>query len=571
MIGSYTHLRNVSNPITYDALLVHHLARELDAALRQRRLRDVAMSGSGRRLVLTLDDVAYGWELHPDRGWIRALDAPPVRDPDARSAAGRVTLPRQARVAAVEAPPDERVLYLTLSGSGRGRTRRLAVELMTNQWNALALDGDGRITAVLWPRDAGVRRLRPGVAYTPPSPGQPRSGRDAPLPRAAWLETLAPVPPGERRRELVRRVAWTSPLNAGAILGEAATDPGAEALRAAHERYASLAPPDTPSPCVLELENGLAVYPVPLPGVASRPTPSLVAAMDEVAAAGAGAPAEVVTPEALDRLRRRRDALERRVERLQGEADGAPGEAATLRHQGDVLLARLAAVRKGMARAELEDFDGSTVEVELDPKLVPAENAEALYDRAARRERAAEKLPAIVAESRTELEAVRALLDAVEAGTADPERVRRAVSELEADRDKGARRPGRSLPYRRYRTSGGLEVRVGRGKRANDDLTFHHASPDDIWLHARDVAGAHVVLRWPHRDQNPPRRDLHEAATLAAWHSKARTSSTVPVDWTRRKYVRKPRKAPPGRVVLDRVETVFVEPAATVEKRLRAP
>ncbi len=63
--------------------------------------------------------------------------------------------------------------------------------------------------------------------------------------------------------------------------------------------------------------------------------------------------------------------------------------------------------------------------------------------------------------------------------------------------EPGKPRPGPSLPYRRYQTTGGLEVRVGRGPAPNDDLTFHHSSPDDIWLHARDTAGAHVILRWP--------------------------------------------------------------------------
>ncbi|MBT8338004.1 MAG: DUF814 domain-containing protein, partial [Gemmatimonadetes bacterium] len=127
---------------------------------------------------------------------------------------------------------------------------------------------------------------------------------------------------------------------------------------------------------------------------------------------------------------------------------------------------------------------------------------------------------------------------------------------------------GPALPYRRYRSSGGLEIRVGRGARSNDDLTFRHSAPGDVWLHARDVAGAHVVLRWS-QDGNPPRRDLEEAAVLAALGSKARTSGSVPVDWTRRRYVRKPRKAPPGLVIPERVSTVFVEPDPTVEERLR--
>jgi predicted ribosome quality control (RQC) complex YloA/Tae2 family protein len=80
-----------------------------------------------------------------------------------------------------------------------------------------------------------------------------------------------------------------------------------------------------------------------------------------------------------------------------------------------------------------------------------------------------------------------------------------------------------------------------------------------VWLHARHTAGAHVILRW-NGSGNPPARDLEEAAILAALHSKARTSGSAPVDWTLRKYVRKPRGAAPGSVAPDRVRTVFVEP-----------
>jgi len=125
-----------------------------------------------------------------------------------------------------------------------------------------------------------------------------------------------------------------------------------------------------------------------------------------------------------------------------------------------------------------------------------------------------------------------------------------------------------SRPFRTYRSSGGLEIWVGRGAASNDALTFHESSPRDVWMHARDSAGAHVVLRWS-RDEPPPSRDLEEAAVLAAWHSKSRGSALVPVDWTRRKYVRKAKGGAPGLVLVQRSETVFVAPDERVERRLR--
>jgi predicted ribosome quality control (RQC) complex YloA/Tae2 family protein len=79
-----------------------------------------------------------------------------------------------------------------------------------------------------------------------------------------------------------------------------------------------------------------------------------------------------------------------------------------------------------------------------------------------------------------------------------------------------------------------------------------------------------VILRWDRADENPPAGAIAEAAVLAALFSRARTSGTVAVDWTRRKYVRKPRKSAPGLVIPERVKTVFVEPDAALEERMRA-
>jgi hypothetical protein len=143
---------------------------------------------------------------------------------------------------------------------------------------------------------------------------------------------------------------------------------------------------------------------------------------------------------------------------------------------------------------------------------------------------------------------------------------RAPAPETQLERQAAAGAPAH--PFRTYRSSGGLEIWVGRGAASNDTLTFRESSPRDVWLHARDAAGAHVVLRWS-RDEPPPARDLEEAAVLAAWHSKSRGSGLVPVDWTRRKYVRKAKGGAPGLVLVQRAETIFVKPDERVERRLR--
>jgi predicted ribosome quality control (RQC) complex YloA/Tae2 family protein len=321
-------------------------------------------------------------------------------------------------------------------------------------------------------------------------------------------------------------------------------------------------------PALLQLDGSWQPYArlEPAPDDATRTT-SLLEAFGLAAQRSAAAPQEKdVTERALVALSQRMEALHRRADRLREEQAGASAEAERLRRQADLLLAQLHRVERGAGQAVLDDFAGGTVEVELDTTRSPAENAARMYDTARRRDRAAGRIPGLLTAGETEHTRLERMVERVRAGLCTPEELAR----IQTHQRSATRATGPALPYREYRTTGGLEVRVGRGSRANDELTFRHSRPNDVWLHARDVAGAHVILRWDRADENPPASALVEAAVLAALFSRARTSGTVAVDWTRRKHVRKPRKAAPGLVIPERVKTVFVEPDAALEESLRA-
>lgn len=548
----------MSNRIRYDSLLVRYLAMALDERLSGRRLDAIALEPDRRRATLVLGEETLVLDLHPTSGAILLGPASKLE--------ANVRLARRSVVSRVVSPADERVMIVDLSAAGSlaGRPAKLVVELLGNQYNLLVLDPEERILAALWKRAAGERELRPGARYTPPPPTG-RAGADRPLDPEAWRALLGPVPPRERVTMLIERVAWTSPISAEPILGSASQLEGDDALMQAYARYHWLASLPPALPHVLQTERGAQPYPLPLPGVPARPCASLTEAI--ALAAGIELPAQAaVSPETLDRIRHRIEQLERRVERIEKELEDAAPEAARLRASGDLLLSQLHLVARGATSVEVSDFQGGTVRIDLDPSLSPVENAHRLYEQARKRERAAEQLPALLERARAELAKLSTLLAKAEAGEADPAAIAAA---LPAAVERGAKGEAPLPPYRSYRTSGGLEVRVGRGSTHNDELTFHHSSPNDIWLHARDVGGAHVILRWGNANANPPARDLAEAATLAALHSKARTSGTVAVDWTRRKYVRKPRKAPPGLVVFERAKTIFVEPDEALEKAMR--
>jgi hypothetical protein len=544
-------------PLLWDPLLVRHLARELDGALRGARLRALRLDGSTREAALLFREATLHWSLHPAQGAPRVL-------PPAEPASG--DLPLTGRVHRVGSPADERIVVLEILPIRRGRSALdIRVELLGNQWNLVVTEGaDARIRHVLV-RRRDRRDLVVGSAYAPPA-SSGREGCLEPLSLERWQEILTGASAPVRRRELVRTVAWTSSVNADALTPPG-DPPDVEALRAGYLLWRGMAHEDAPArPVLLQTRSGPQPYPWPLPGIPADRHATLLEALDAWTSALQGGAEALLAPELVAALEAGVDHASRRVSRLRAELAGAPDPAA-LRASGDLLLARLSSVPQGSSEVVLEDFEGRPVRVELDPRLAPHENADALYERAARAERARERLPGLLVEAEARTARLEELLDRVRRGEAEEKEVRRALPRPAQDRAAPKGSSGSPLPYRSYRSSGGMEIRVGRGARHNDELTFRHSAPQDVWLHARHASGAHVILRWG-RTESPPARDLHEAAVLAALNSRARTSGTVPVDWTLRKYVRKPRGSPPGRVVMERARTVFVTPDPELAERL---
>jgi len=513
--------------VQWDAVLAREVARELDGHLRGTRLRAFCLDSDRRRTTLFTDAGCLEWRLHPNDGGVSLY---PARDPFESA-----TL-LNAKIRSVDAPTDERIIRIA-GRRMRGQDREFVfhVLLATNKRNTFLINTLGVIQDILTPRLTGIDPLGVGRPYSPLGPSA-RAGAHDRISREEY-DVLATSNSGDGLRQL----AWLSPMNHPAL--EGSPDP--------YVLWRRLAGDEPPEPGLLDFAKGPNPYPVALPGVPRTTADSLLAAFDLCGGTRDSAldPAlESLLTEAGKRARRRMGSLVRELERAE--------DPAVLRSWANLLLTRLPTVPRGVQEASLEGFDGSTTVVPLDPKLSPRENADALYDRAGRASRARDELPQRIAEAQERIDELNEALAALTRGETPDEalvgRIRNVV-------DSSPRGGGPALPYRLYLSSGGLDIWVGRGSSSNDALTFQHARPNDIWLHARDAAGAHVVLRWT-RDGAPPARDLEDAAVLAALHSKARHSGWVPVDWTLRKHVRKPRKAAAGAVIPSRVKTIFVEP-----------
>lgn len=207
---------------------------------------------------------------------------------------------------------------------------------------------------------------------------------------------------------------------------------------------------------------------------------------------------------------------------------------------------------------------GEPVTIPVNPALSKVENAKTYYARARRTRQARQYAEERLIETERMASLAESLLESLQKVTSVSalEQFRRDLeSNEEASRLlRSETKDQARIPFRRFDLPGGYEVWVGKNAQQNDRLTMHYAQKHDYWMHARGVSGSHVLLRRPSRTVKPGRDTLEQAASIAAYFSKAKGSGLVPVSVTERKYVRKPKGALPGAVVLDREEVLLVEP-----------
>lgn len=259
----------------------------------------------------------------------------------------------------------------------------------------------------------------------------------------------------------------------------------------------------------------------------------------------------------------------RKIQRETQDARSEAAAAAEFRKYGELLMANLDKIKKGdtgIVLADLHSGGRTKVAIELEPHLSPQRNAGVYFKKARKSGRRAEL-------ARQKLEAARGRLLALEGiskelgNLKDPLRLTEIEERVLFSTAAGERRPPEDekalrlgIKPRMYVIVDGWTVLVGRSARENDILTHRYASPSDLWFHARQAQGAHVVLRRDGKKAQPTRQAIEEAAAIAAFYSKARTSASVPVSYTERRYVKKVRKGPPGTAAMLREKVIFVDP-----------
>ncbi len=240
---------------------------------------------------------------------------------------------------------------------------------------------------------------------------------------------------------------------------------------------------------------------------------------------------------------------------------------------GDLISSNIYQLSKGIEYAELDNFYDENcpkVKILLDKRLTPPQNAQKYYSEYRKADIAEKKLTELIALGEEELKYIDSVFDALTRATMENEiiELRAELAEqgyIKSSKNKG--KPPKATPPIKFLSSDGYTILVGRNNKQNDKLTLKDSQKQDFWLHTHNITGSHVIIVT--NGTVPPDKTIEEACIIAAFHSKAKNSTQVPVDYTYIKYVKKPVGAKPGMVIFTNNQTAYVTPNIELIEKLK--
>lgn len=235
---------------------------------------------------------------------------------------------------------------------------------------------------------------------------------------------------------------------------------------------------------------------------------------------------------------------------------------------GELLTANIYQINKGDKEAVVQDYYSDPqkeIKIKLDPAKSPSDNAQKYFKRYNKLKKSVKHLKREIAKLRHEEKYLKQLSMNIEQAEtlADLEEIEEELKEenyIKKQKQNKRKKRNKKLPPRKFISSDGYQILVGRNNKQNDRLSKKIANEGDIWLHTKVIAGSHVIIK---RDNNSdlPDNTLTEAAAIAAYFSNARQSTNVPIDYTPVENINKPKGAKPGLVYYDKYQTIYIDPA----------
>ncbi len=252
----------------------------------------------------------------------------------------------------------------------------------------------------------------------------------------------------------------------------------------------------------------------------------------------------------------------KKLELQKGELS-ACGEREVFRVRGDLLSANIYRMEKGMNEITVDNYiTGQPETIKLDVRLTPSQNAQKYYNEYRKLDTAEKMLTKLIEQEKHELVYLDSVFDAAARAQTDAElqEIRLELSQsgyLKKGRNSSTDKTLKPLQPIKLKSKDGFDIWVGRNNLQNDKLTLKTAKGDDLWLHTKDIPGAHVIVFAGGREI--PESTIEEAAHIAASNSKAKGQTKIPVDYTKVRYVKKPNGAKPGMVIFSNNKTLLVD------------
>ena len=459
--------------------------------------------------------------------------------------------------------------------------------ILINQQTNKILDSIRHVTAV----QSSYRRIAPGAVYVPPPPQQEKKDLTT-ITRTAFeqllreyeAETLE-TPKLRLWRVLIQRIKGLSPLLAKEIEGQN-IDRSDAARWQRFSRIAEAVASATYQPTlVIEQQTQgkdkpLALSAVPLEQFSHSPKTQVCtfASMNEAAkhyytTLVERQQSETLRTSLLSPISSRLTKLQKKREHLLAQKQQIEN-AEEYKRKGELITSNLYQLTRGMKTAEVIDYyseDQAMIEITLDPRLTPSQNAQRYFKRYNKLKQGKDVTERRFLETEQEIAYVEELKFFIEDAETlqELQRLRDEIQETTASEQKKKRKKKHvqeepAKHFLRFVSSDGFDIYVGRSSKENDLLTQRTAVSEDIWLHVHRAPGSHVLILNRERKTSVPEQTLIEAASLAAHYSKLRRSGKVDVIYTQKKYVRKPKGSPPGLVILSQFQTLRVVPKSTL-------
>ena len=573
-----------------DGLTLGFEARELDGALRGGRIDRVTQpekdtvilliraGNANRRLLLCASPGNPRCHL-TNQNYPNPLE-PPMFCMLLRKQllGGRILSVRQIR--------GDRVVHIdidTVDDLGDHVLRRLILEVMGRHSNLTLVDGSGRIVEAarhVSEDMSRVRQILPGLPYAePPAQDKLEPGSAEPQALEARILAQGDVP---LHKALTACVAGLS-VAAARELAFRVLPPGEDRSGDLPETAARLAEllrrlPQLASPRVLLNDDGEAEDVFPFPYLSrdiarQKEYPTLSDALERYF--GARDARDRISQKSASMVRLLKNHVERCEKKLalQEEELASAARMEEYRIMGEMINANLWQLQKGLRSVTLPNFydeAGGSITIPLDERLSPAQNAQRYFKRYQKARSARETAAGQREKTLRELDFLEgALLDVGKCvAESELEEIREELVRTGYMKRVTSRKEKRVLPKSkpyRYLSSDGIAIDVGKNAAQNERLT-QAAQGDETWLHAKDMPGSHVIIRCT---GEVPAQTLKEAAILAAWYSRGQRSSSVPVDITLRRHVKKPGGTPTGFVIYMHQRTVYMTVTESDVKAIR--